>query len=337
MRSFKRALLSFLAVIICITVLSSIIIMPYISSQDKEIRKELEGSLDFLVVGASLGQLGFSSKILDTKLGVNSYNLSSILMSMNGRLALLQKEVSRNPVDTVVLEISYDALSIDYDKTFNEGDPQIIARLDTIAERLHYLTSYVKIDGWLNIYARIIIFGISSWKDKILEPASNDTKYKGFSPWSANDVTLSEKDVISKHDKWQYKVENTRQENLNTLKQMIDICKKNNARVIVTVTPLSDGFIWEHSHLDEFTTMLGNFCAENDCEYYDLNLDKNRYELYSDKSSFMDATHLSSSGAAVMTNRFCTIITDAGKGGDISNIFYDSYEALKMESPYNRD
>lgn len=334
MRSFKKALVSFLVIILCVVTLSAIIIMPYMSSQDRETRKELAGSLDYLVVGASLAQLGFSTEILDTKLGVNSYNLSSILMSMNGRLALLQKELSRNPVNTVVMEISYDALSIDYDKTFNEGDPPIIARLDTAAERLNYLSSYVKTDGWLNVYARMIVFGISSWKDNIRGSGNNTSLYKGFSAWSANDVTLSKKDASTKHDRWPYEVENTRPENLDSLKQMIEMCKERNIRVIIVVTPWSDGFIWEHSDLDDFSSMLGNYCAENNCEYYDLNLDKERYSLYSDKSSFMDTTHLSSSGASTMTERFCSIITEANEGKDVSHWFYDSYETMKMDSPY---
>lgn len=334
MHSFKKALLSFLAILLCVIALSAIIIAPYMSEQDRKTRAELAGNLNYLVIGASHAQLGFSPEILDDELGVNSYNLSSLLMPMCGRLEILKKETNRNPVKTVVLEISYDALSIDNDKTYNEGDPQIIARLDTLSERINYLATYVSVDGWLNIYARMVVYGVSQWKDNILNHSSQSIVYKGYTPRSASDVTLSEQDAVTKLDRWSYKVSDTRQENLDMLKLMIEMCKEHHIRVIVVVTPLSDSFIWEHSKMDDFSSMLSEFSKNIGCEFYDLNLDRNRYSIYSDDVSFMDETHLSESGATKMTERFCQIITEAASGKDTNIFFYDSYEEMKQESPY---
>lgn len=333
MHSFKKALLSFLAILLCIIVFSTIIIAPFMHDQDRKTRSDLAGNLDFLVIGASHAQFGFSPEVLDDELGVCSYNLSSILMPMSGRLEMLRKEISRNPVKTVVLEVSYDTLSIDNDKAFNEGDPQIIARLDTTSERMNYLTSYVTLDGWLNIYARMVVYGISQWKDIVLRHSQSLT-YKGFSPKQTNDVTLSEQAASTKRDRWAYKVSDTRQDNLDMLRLIIELCQEHNIRTMVVVTPLADGFIWEHSNMDDFSTMLRDFCTDCDCEFYDLNLDKERYNTYSDDISFMDETHLSSIGATAMTARFCRIITEVAEGKDVSNRFYNSYEEMKQDSPY---
>ena len=114
MHSSKKVFLRTLAVLLVVLGLSVLIILPYMESQERKTRKDLAGTVDYLVVGASHAQLGFVPSVLDQELGVNSYNLSSLLMPVTGRYFLLEKEIKRNPVKTVVLEVSYDTLAIDY-------------------------------------------------------------------------------------------------------------------------------------------------------------------------------------------------------------------------------
>ena len=145
---------------------------------------------------------------------------------------------------------------------------------------------------------------------------------------------MSEKNITGKKDKYFCDNSETRQDNLDTLQRMAGYCREQGIRVIVAVAPLSDAFLWKHTGLDDFLAMLRKFYADNQCEFYDLNLDRERYSLYSDDHSFWDETHLSSVGAEAMTARFCELIRKTGSGEDIRGSFYSGYEEIKQDSPY---
>lgn len=335
MRNSKKLLKSAISMILCIGIISAAVIYPYDSSQDRKLRAELQGTLDFLIIGASHAQFGFSTEVLDNELGVNSYNLSSVLMPLTGRYEMLKMELDRNPINTVVLEVSYDTLCTNYNATFNEGDHIIIVRMDSIADRIHYLCKYITVDGWLNVYARLIAHGISTWKDILKNKNGSSPNNKGYTPKSTVDVTLSENAVKNKYNRWAFEFDNIRQSNVEMLNSIVDLCHEHSARVIIAVTPVSDGYMWEHAKLDDFNTFLSAFCEANGCEYYDMNLDVTRYELYSDSISYMDETHLSGNGAEIMTSRFCKIIGSQDFDTDKSEVFYENYEKMKTDSPYN--
>ena len=110
MHSFKKAMKSSMIFLILLTICTETIVYPYFHSetyhyQDGYVREELQGTLDFLICGASQAQRGISPMILDQKLGCNSYNIASPLMTLHSRYYMLEKELERNPVKTVIIEL----------------------------------------------------------------------------------------------------------------------------------------------------------------------------------------------------------------------------------------
>ena len=130
MNDIKKAVLGTLSFIICVCLMSFVIVEPYFTYcllgntvyyQDAPLRKKMAGSLDVLVVGASQAVRAFDPAVLDEELKVNSYNLAVPSMSMDSRYFILEKEIQRNDVSTVVIEIAYDTLKRDRKEEGPEG------------------------------------------------------------------------------------------------------------------------------------------------------------------------------------------------------------------------
>ena len=119
MNSFKLALKTSLIFLLIITVLSTVIVYPYFHRetyhyQDGYVRDNMAGEIDFIICGASQAQRGISTEILDKKLGVNSYNIASPLMTLMGRYTILKKVMSMIPMQapwTVILNSSAISIS----------------------------------------------------------------------------------------------------------------------------------------------------------------------------------------------------------------------------------
>ena len=111
MRNFRRALCSVLAVLVCFSLITAVIVFPYYAwgtypYQDAKARKDMAGQFDLLVSSASQGLRAIDPRALDDALGCTSYDLGAPLQTMYGRYLFLKEELDRNPVKTVILELS---------------------------------------------------------------------------------------------------------------------------------------------------------------------------------------------------------------------------------------
>lgn len=336
MRDFRRAILSLGSIILIVILVSVAVIYPYVNSetfyyQDKNLRAELSGDLDYLIIGSSHGLAAFKSTALDEELGCNSYNLSGGMMTFAARYYLLKKEIERNPIDTVVIEVSFNALTSENDDGYGEGDSSFLPRLESFSERVDYLAKYVEVDDWLNVYAKLFIQGLSSFKYR--GTSEVDYAAKGYRAKETIDLSLNPNEVAANYNCSEIPIDFT-ESNVQYLQDMVDLCKSNNVRVIIAVTPLSNSILWRCRNFDDFRHWLNDFSDKNDCEFYDFNLLRNRYDIINDRTSFYDMLHMSDTGATVFTESYAEIIKRVNSGEDVSSYFYESYEQAKQYSPY---
>lgn len=340
MRDFKKATFATACFILILYVISIIIVLPWANSNsvyylDSENRSTISGKLDCIISGASHGLTAFMPEIIDRELSMNSYNLSGTLLTMESRTFLLKKEIERNPVETVILEVSYNALTRGYETNHAEGEFPIIFRLDTTAEQIDYMTKHLKFDEYLDVYSRALLTGILHYRAIILNKnvSKIDPLTKGYYEKKQNNVRLLDDEVSSVYNSESISVDNI-EENVAELEKQISICKEKGCRVMIVVTPISDAMIWRTNNFDEFSNWLKAFCKAKGCEFYDFNLLKERYNLFFDNESFSDNTHLSKCGASKFSVKFSEIITKIDNGKDVSGLFYETYNEAKKYSPY---
>lgn len=340
MLTFKKVIFSTISLILIFITVSLVVIMPYYNSEygyyeDRYLRQSLAGKIDYITIGASHCLSGFDSKVLDENLNCNSYNLSVSMMTMSAKYELLKKEFSRNPIKTVVLELSYDTIQRDSKNEYAIGDEPMLTRFDNVGESLSYMIKNVALDDWLNSYSRSFVLGLAYWKDMLTHGniANVDYTAKGYHAKESNNLTLSNIEVNNLYETESYSdIKDC--DNLKQFTEIINLCHNNNARVIVAVVPVSDKLIWKLSNLNKFEKWAKNYCKDNNCEFYDFNLLKSRYELFNDKESFADDDHMSDMGAKTFTKAYSDIITHVDKKENIDSFFYDDYDSLKNDSPY---
>ena len=342
MKTFRKVLVSVACFLVILAAMSVFLIVPFLRAennitQGKKLRAELAGELDFFVSGASHALTAFDSKIIDEQLGCNSFNLSNTLMSTYGRKVMLEKELERNDVKTVVIEISYNTMEVNQSDAASEGDHVTMARLDTFGERISYLCKYVPLSEWVNIYSRDLDGGVSHWISRVLGKSEKDISdpHKGYQSRPAVDCTLSAEEAVEKYNESRVPAPSEYlQSNIDDIVESIELCKSKDIRVIIAVTPVADYYVWTHDGWDEFRQWTQAFAQEHGCEFYDFNLLKDRYELFNDSQSFYDGTHMSAEGSELFSNLFCEIVSKAAAGEDVSSYFVDSYLDIKQESPY---
>ena len=332
MHNFKKIVIHTLLLLLFTILLLIAFVTPYFKGQsyyyqDYKVRKSLSGKIDTLIIGSSHALRSVNPTVLNEQLDITSYNLATPLMSMYGRYALLKKEIERNPIKTVIIDVSYNAMTLDRKSLGFEGDIYVLGRFDNIYERINFFFKAFSFDE----YTKVLSDTIKRSKYTIENPATKEpsqyTSY-GFIPVRTNDqtLTLDGKKAILNTKSFDTVM---KKENLDYFNDMIELCKNNNIRVILVVIPVTEKMILRYDNNDEVFSQYAALAKKYDIEYYDFNLDKKRTELYSEKESFFDPSHLSGSGASIFSNRLAEILKQISEKKDVSKDFYDNYEQLK--------
>lgn len=338
MHSFKRMIAVTLTCVLCVGIIFTGIAEFYFSNsyyyyQDSETRENFAGQIDFLICGSSHGLRAFSPEILDEELGCFSYNISGALMTMQGRYTLFEKEIERNPVETVVIEVSFNALSRNRTKEGAEGDLYVLARLDNAAERLKYFFSSMRLSEYDRVLYDTMDRGIQCIDWKFDGRSQVDTTVsKGYRPQGTVDCTTSADSYEKNFHRTKFS-ETVDQYNIKYLNKIIDICKEKNVRMIFVVTPISGRYESQHSNTDIVMAKFREIAENAGAEFYDFNLLKGKDDLFPADTAYYDDSHLSESGAETFNRELARVISSAMQGEDTDSLFHSSY--IEAQQYYN--
>ncbi len=340
MRNFKKALISTLAFLLSFAMICGVVIAPALMPgsyyNDSNVRSQLSGEIDYIFNGASHAMAAFDTKVIDERLGVCSYNLSSSAAHLSGRYFLVEKEIKRNNLDTVIIDVSFDGLSRTARDEKATGEPYVVCKMDTASEKMKYLLSHM--DFWNNEYENVLSvfmrYGLKAWGTLLTgKNASTAEVNKGYNPESVRDVSLSDEEIMHTYQSYEGKYPFV-DENIEILADMIKLCKDNGVRVFIVVVPIAEARIWADTGMDKFYSELKQLGLEYDCQVLDFNLTKNRFETLSDRTSFCNETHMSSEGAIAFSNTFADVMIAMENGEATDSLFYASYQEMREDSPY---
>ncbi len=346
MNNFKKVLLHSLLLILFVVILLVLFMVPYFHGeyyfyQDYRVRQSLSGKLDTLIIGSSHASRSVKPTILNEELNINSYNISSPVMSMYGRYFMLEKEIKRNPIKTVFIEISFNALTLDRKKLGFEGDIYVLGRLDNTFERLEFFKNAFTVDEYKDIFSDTIrrskvslekdmVNMFKSLKNGKKEPNQSIVQYEtlGYLAVPSNNLSMTAEHKKKALNSTSIDIE-IKEDNLEYFDAMMKLCQDNGIRVILIVTPVAERMILSNRNLDGLFSQYIELAHKYNCEYYDFNLDKKASELYFQKTSFYDNIHMSDQGAEIFSKRLAEIIKKVNDGEDCSKEFYNSYDEVK--------
>lgn len=339
MRSFKKALINtvvFLALILAIALPLPVFYYEYslrnwTSTTDVVERNYYAGTVDTVFSGASHGYKGFVPRIYDEKMGGTSYNLCGTLQTMGGRYAVLKEEVERNPVKTVILEVSLNSLSRDRDEESPEGDIDVIRQLVNRKDKITYAVGNLRLDEWGIAYYMAVHNGFSAVVECITQDRGtelqNSIARKGHLESEANDLSLTKSEYEAQYHTI-YTSENIVEENLFYLEKIFNLCEERNIKVYMVTVPLSNRLVNSTANLDVIKGYYEDIAREHGCVYWDFNLWKGKEDILTDQADFYDDLHLATGGAEKFTAAFAEVMELESEGQDVSCFFYDSYEEL---------
>lgn len=338
MRIFKRFGLYLACIVLVAALLSAALIVPWLNTptdfHDQALRARLAGQIDTLIVGQSYAMDGIVPAKLDERLGTHTYNLSGSLMPIHGQTYMVKKELARNPVRNVLIEITPDTFTCDERTTYGNGDSYVVARLDSMSERLDYMLRCVPLEDWPNVYARMLMLSARSAVQRLLGKAERiDAANRGFNPQKAEDVTLSPDRARAWH-KGMSIFNAPREENIRAFEELIALCQQAGCNVALIYTPVSHGEVWQLYDQDDFHRWALELAEAHDVPLLDFNLLRNRYEIFSDATSFSDENHLSREGAEAFSGVMADILCRVRAGEDVSELFYSSYQEAIADSVY---
>lgn len=339
MRSFKRAVIVTLLFALVMGAGFTAVAEVYFNTntyyyQDSDAREELAGQIDTLICGGSHGFRAFVPSVLDEEMGVCSYNLSGALMTMKGRYTLVKKELERNDIDTVIIELSYNATTRDRKTEGPEGDLYVLGRLDSMPERLGYFFTSM----YINEYDRVLYDTFNRGIESIIALVRNGTEYdhtltKGYRPVGSKSCTTTVESYLKNFKRTSFR-ENETEYNLRYLELIAELCNQHGVRTVVVVTPVNDRYLYQHSNLDTVMSMHSKWAQEHGFEYYDMNLIKTKNELFDENTAYYDDSHLSKDASEVFSKEIAVIMNEAKAGKDVSGYFYSSYEEAEKNGKY---
>ena len=336
MHNFKRAIKTSLLFVLFIALFSVGIMAFYFEGENyfyqtaKE-RASLAGEIDYLIVGASHATRGFNPKIIDEILDVDSYNASSMSITSYGRYYMLKKEMARNPVKTVVMEVSFETIRDDRDENGLEGELYMLGQLDSPWERISYWFSALKPSEYGSAYLFFRDNGLDCFKrfrkGEYKTIQNSPYFYKGYKAYECDEPEFSGADIdyTEVYHNRKSGVSGPNDYNIEYLDKMVELCRENDIDLILITVPVSDYRIAKYTDIENIRQWYADYADENGIDFYDFNLLKNRSELFDDNKDFQDNQHLYNTGADTFSKEFATLMKERAEGKDISSYFFETY------------
>ena len=341
MRSFKRVCKSILAFALVVCLASALFAGFYLHTeyyyyQDFKERGDLTGTLDTLYCGASFALRAFRPDLIDPVLGTSGYNLSGSRLTMLGRYTLLEKEIRRNPVKTVVLEVSCDTLVRDTSQEGPEGELLTFARL-TALDRPAYFFKAFRPKDWPLLYYDLVSKGINDVCSLLggRVRVGNWFLTRGYFPFHEPDVPFN-RDYAAIRGTQNLPAEMT-PENIELLDRITALCRDHDVELVLVNVPQSKAFNCAASNLDVFHRWYAEYASQNGLRYYNFNLYKGIDERLTDETSFYDPHHVNNDGAAAFSELYAEFMRRADAGEDLENAFYASYAEMLADPAYLGD
>ncbi|MCQ2507292.1 MAG: hypothetical protein MJ097_00725 [Dorea sp.] len=350
MHNFKKVLKTVLVFGIMVAILSLAVLALVFNGengyyQDGNVRDAYAGTIDFFIVGASRAERSIKPVGLDDQLGVHAYSLVGPHLTMKGRYMLLEKEMKRNPVKTVLMEMSDESLTVSRKTDGLEGDLYYVMKMNTLKEQVTGFLSLIYPRHYPDAYVFLMKHGMSFINKLVTGEyvTFNQNSYdrKGYVPYTGKerkpmDLTAEgEQAYLDSYNTVTLETE-MNDENLYYLDKIVSLCKEYDARLILLTTTVSRMETCMVTNEQFFYDWYSQYAKDHEIEYYDMNLRRNRDKAFSDEYCFNDLYHISNKGAKPFTKELIRMMKKIDQGVPHEKLFFDSYAEYEATQSYSK-
>lgn len=329
MHSFKLALVKVIGFILVFTLACTPSLIYYYKygSENNNYKPELyeqNGKIDFLFCGASQSVWGFVPEVMDDLCDVNSFNISSGLLSWEGRYTIIKEVVENNPVKTLVMDLSYNSFARSNDTDSIEGTILLSEHL-SFKSRVNFTMKSLSIDDTAVYIGYVLRTGSYGLVKSIFSKEQRKPEFAGKGYWSDKDpVSFVGKVYWQEGTYPEYKQYDCDSESVTYLGKIMEYCEQKGITVYLVTTPYPTRVIsW--SDRNGVLDVNKEIAQTYGCTLYDLNLYKDKDKFFNDETSYYDEEHLSTEGAVSCTKLLARLISENNEGIAGSNDFYHNY------------
>jgi len=326
-----KAVIAVALFFVCAAVFMGIIILPFEKVKMQE--------YDTVIVGSSETRWGLNASVLNENCDCHAINLSSGPAAIPGRYDLLKGALLRYHPETVVLDVCYDSFNALPLPTWSSNNSiWIIPRMVTAESAWVYATKTAKIP-WYDygmIWGAAADYSYDAWNHLLHGNYGiyQDMAYSGYAEKTTD--LFADEEAISLRVRKAIYFEDRMAYNQAALREILDLLSGTDVRVIMTTVPSSEMFSWYNPGVGRFWEEITQMAEEYDVEYYDFNLYKGRVDLFDDRTSFRDETHLNGESAKAFSALFAREVLDkAREDVTVTEQFYSDYEDFRNHSVYN--
>jgi len=237
---------------------------------------------------------------------------------------LLKMELERNPVRTVLLEVSSDTVTRTRDADGVEGDLQVLGRL-TGGERLSYFFHNFSPSEYSAVYYDMISRGIDNLVSLLGGEYQQYNSYLKMGYFSNVQDGIYISPWFEDHYHTESLDETIQPEDVEGLHRIAALCREHGAELILVDIPKTELYNCTYDNHQYFHDWFEAFAEEENIAFYDFNLYRWKYGLVPDWDCFGDETHMIDPGAERFTEFLAEFLTRREEGEDLSEEFFLDY------------
>ena len=307
MRKFIKNLFAFIFAFIFICIL--FIISTIFVYKQKLHNVSFNKNISIVICGDSHPMSAINDSILK-----NSINISNHSQHYIYTYNVLKIALKNNPqIKTVILGSSFHSFN-EYDKIIFDAD-KATPHYPTFFPILDYESATLIIS---NNFLSFIKSSKGVIKSIIKSIISNDNSYQSYPffgyYYKSKNNNLNDSTVITAINRHYYQLNGNEQELSDYqyiyLNKIVELCKKNNIRLIIINTPISNNYYKKipKKFISNYYNTISNF--KNDIDFWDF------HSLPLENACFGDGDHLNAIGAKVLTIKIDSILENKAHGGN---------------------
>ena len=289
------------------------------------------------IVGSSRAKWGIDSEVIYNSTGIRTLNMSTGPAAIKGRYEAISGALQRYDLDTVILEIGYDAFNReDVSKWSVYDSVWVVPKMVTFRSAADYVVKDAKIPVYDldKLTGAVMDESLNAWASLVTGNFAQYSMLAGSGRAQKTDMSLS-RTMARFQQNTKYLDTYYNIDDMKTFWLMVKMCKDSGARVIAVTLPNTESLIWQTDGWDYWRWYILDMLKDLDCEYYDFNLYRQRWMLFSDKYSFRDESHLSAEGSEMLSRILADeILSKSVNDIDVEKLFYDNYSEAKRYLSY---
>lgn len=288
-----------------------------------------QDNIDVVFCGASLCYRTFDTEILDSELGVNTFNTGSSSQTIDVTYYLLKECLDKNKVDHVFVELSPIMASVYNDESRKPSDMTSVYLISDYmkpssrkaqllikaSEPDQYCNSFfVARRNWEKIYDTEYVGTLLDKKssdiysDYMYDYLKHDAEWYKGKGYVESSIRVAEGTFNDSYPTYNIELENIKESWFDYVYKIIELSANRNVELTLVCAPLSDYLVACYGeNYDRYHDRISSIAEQAGIEFWDFTLVKEDY-FPTDAINYMDSAHLNMYGAQIFSKLISRII-----------------------------